>query len=76
MPTVQISYQEFYDSYKDSLGTEGAHELLKKAINQAGLFRHDYYTKEEALKICDILHQYGGFVGIIANILASRFVIR
>lgn len=76
MSIAQIAYQEFFDSYKDSLGTDGAHELLKKAIFQANLFHRDYYTKEEALKICDVLHQYGGFVGLIGGILASRFVIR
>lgn len=73
---IQISYQEFFDSYKESLGVDGTHELLKKAINQANLFHHDYYTKEEALKLCSILQSYGGFVGIIAGILSSRFIIR
>lgn len=73
---IQISYQEFFDSYKDSLGVDGASELLRKAIVQAELYQRDYYTKEEALKICSVLRQYGGFVSIIAGILASRFIIR
>jgi len=73
---IQISYQEFYDSFKDSLGDDGANELLKKAILQANLVQREYYTKEEALKLCDVLKQFGGFVGIIGGILASRFIIR
>lgn len=73
---IQISYQEFFDSYKESLGVDGTHELLKKAMNQASVFHREYYSKEEALKICSVLQNYGGFVGIIAGILASRFIIR
>lgn len=73
---IQISYQEFFESYKDSLGVAGADELLKKAITEANLFKKEYYSKEEALKICNVLRQYGGFVCIIAGILASRFIIR
>jgi hypothetical protein len=73
---MQIAYQEFFESYKDSLGVDGSHELLKKAIIQANLYHRDYYSKDEAIKICMVLQGYGGFVGIIGGILASRFEIR
>jgi hypothetical protein len=73
---MNISYKEFFDSFKDSLGSEGAEELLNKAIVQAHLVRKSEYTKDEAVKICEVLKVHGGFIGIVGGILEARFVVR
>ena len=67
---------EFIDSYKESLGIEGAEQLISKTISNAGMARQKEYTKEQALKICRELKRYPGFVGIIGGILNSRILIR
>ena len=76
MHHTHISLQEFIDSYKESLGIEGAEQLLKQVIQRANLPYQSDFTKEEALKICRELKQHAGFVGIIGGILNSRILIR
>jgi hypothetical protein len=76
MGNAKILLKEFVDSYKDSLGVEGAEQLLKQTIYKAGLNQQDEFTKEEALRICRALKQYPGFIGIIGGILNSRIIIR
>jgi hypothetical protein len=73
---AKINLKEFIDSYKESLGIEGAEQLLKQTIAKAGLIYQHEFTKEEALKICRELKQYPGFIGIIGGILNSRIIIR
>lgn len=76
MSQTKIPLQEFIDSYKESLGIEGAEQLVKQGIQRAGLPYQTEFTKEEALKICRELKQYSGFIGIIGGILNSRIIIR
>lgn len=76
MSQAKIPLQEFLNSYKESLGVEGAEQLLRQAIQRAGLSYQSEFTKEEALKICRELKQYSGFIGIIGGILNSRIIIR
>lgn len=76
MSTAKIPLQEFIDSYKDSLGVEGAEQLMNTVIYRAGIIRKPEFTKEEALKICRELKTYPGFIGIIGGILNSRMIIR
>jgi hypothetical protein len=76
MNQAKISLQELFNSYKESLGIEGAEQLLRQAIQRAGLPYQSEFTKEEALKICRELKQYAGFIGIIGGILNSRIIIR
>ncbi len=76
MTNVEITYQEIFDSFQESLGVDGAHELLRKALLQAHLPYKNSYSKEEAVKICYCLKQQRGFVSIVACIIASKFMIR
>lgn len=76
MSQIKISLQEFIDSYKESLGVEGAEQLIKQGIQKAGLTSNHSFSKEEALKICRELKQHPGFIGIIGGILNSRIMIR
>jgi hypothetical protein len=76
MNQIKITLREFLDIYKQSLGIEGAEQLLKQTIQRAGLQYQNDFTKEEALKICHELKQYSGFIGIIGGILNSRILIR
>ncbi len=76
MRHANISLKEFIDSFKESLGIEGAEQLMKQTLFRAGIMRKEEFTKEEALKICRELKQHPGFVGIIGGILNSRIIIR
>ncbi|WP_068471169.1 hypothetical protein [Candidatus Protochlamydia phocaeensis] len=76
MNDVKIHFQEFIDTFKESLGVEGAEQLLKQTLIKAGIPRKYEFTKEEALKICRELKQHTGFIGIIGGILNSRILIR
>lgn len=76
MNDANITLKEFIDSYKESLGVEGAEQLLKQAVYKANFQDRQEFTKEEALKICRELKQYSGFIGIIGGILTSRIIIR
>lgn len=72
----KIGLQEFIDSYKESLGIEGAQKLVLQVIQKVELAEKSEFTKAEALKICRGLKQYSGFIGIIGGILHSRIMIR
>lgn len=76
MKKVTVPLSEFIDSYKESLGVEGAEQLMKQAVYSAGLIWQIEFTKEEALKICYELKKYPGFIGIIGGILNSRLILR
>lgn len=71
-----ISVYELIDSYKESLGEEGAKELIKEAVRKASLFFKKEYTKEETIKILNILQEEEGFIGILASILVPRIIVR
>ncbi|CUI17738.1 hypothetical protein PNK_2135 [Candidatus Protochlamydia naegleriophila] len=73
---VKIPLKEFIDCFKESMGVEGAQQLLKQTLQKANIAPKSEFTKEEALKICRELKQYSGFVGIIGGILNSRILIR
>lgn len=72
----RIPLIEFIDSYRETIGLEPSRQLISETVTKLGLPKQEEYTKEEALKICRELKQFPGFIGIIANILNSRFVIR
>lgn len=76
MSQIKISLQEFIDSYKESLGIEGAEQLIKQSIQRANFTEKSEFTKQEALKICRELKQHSGFIGLIGGILHSRIMIR
>lgn len=73
---MRILHSELIDSFKESLGTEGAEILIKNALAQAKINSKRGYTKEESLQICEALKASGGFIAIVAGILASRFLLR
>ncbi len=72
----KVFLQEFMDCYKNSLGVEGAEQVLRQAIQHAGIPYKKDFSKEEALKICQELKQNSGFIGIIGGIMNSRIIIR
>lgn len=76
MNDVRIPLNEFIESYRESIGLDPARQLIKQTLSKVGLPNQDDYTKAEALRICRELKQSPGFIGIIANILSSRFTIR
>jgi hypothetical protein len=71
-----IFIHEFINGYKDSLGMDGAKQLMLEVIAQTGMPYKNDYTKEEALKICYELKKKEGFVGIIGGIFLSRIILR
>jgi hypothetical protein len=72
----KVFLKEFMDCYKNSLGVEGAEQVLRQAIQRAGISYKNDFSKEEALKICQELKQNSGFIGIIGGIMNSRIIIR
>jgi hypothetical protein len=76
MNKSNIPLQEFIDSYKESLGVEGAEQLITQTAEKQGFAHCTELTKEQALKICRELKKHSGFIGIIGGILHSRIVIR
>ncbi len=76
MTQVKFPLKEFIDCYKESLGVEGAEQLMKQTILKANVVLQNEFTKEDALRICRELKQYPGFIGIIGGILNSRVIIR
>jgi hypothetical protein len=73
---TKVSLKEFIESYTESLGVEGAEQLMKKTTQKLGLSHQKEFNKEEALRICRELKQFSGFIGIIGSILNSRIIIR
>lgn len=72
----KIHLKEFIDGYRDSIGPEGAEQLMKQVMVKANLDMKTEFSKTEALKICRELKKYPGFVGVIGHILSSRITIR
>lgn len=72
----KIAHEEFFSSFKDSLGIEGTHTLMAQMLMQTNIPKQEFYSIEEALRICDAMKTKGGFISIIAGILASRFLLR
>lgn len=72
----KVLLKEFRDGYKDSLGDEGADNLLKDVLEKAGIPYQEAFSKEEALRICTELKLYKGFIGIVGGILMSRMILR
>lgn len=72
----KIDIKEFIDVYRDSIGMDGAEKLMKQVMSKMNLGAKTEFSKSEALKICQELKKYPGFVGIIGNILNSRMIIR
>lgn len=72
----KISHEEFFNSFKDSLGVEGTNTLLAQLLYQLNIQKKEFYSIEEALKICEAMRSKGGFISIVAGILAARFLIR
>ena len=73
---VKISIYEFVNSYKNSLGVDGAEQLIKRTVQETQLEYKFEYSKPEALRICQQLQTNGGFIGIVGGIIASRMIIR
>lgn len=77
MNPSKIMLQELIDCYKESIGVEGAEQLIKQVLLKARFpSEQKEFTKTEALKICRELKQYPGFIGIIGGILSSRIMIK
>lgn len=71
-----VNIQEFYESYVQSTGIEGAQKLINEIISEVGLNLKKEYTKEEALKICEALKKRGGLVKIIGGFITARVMLR
>lgn len=76
MAEIKIPRSYFLTAYNQSLGIEGALKLIKDVIAEAGLTEREEYSKEEALKICEMLSKRPGFVKIIACSLSARIYLQ
>jgi len=76
MPEAEVSTNEFYEAFNQSLGTEGAKKVVQEAILESGLTLQTSYTIPEALRICDTLRKKPGFIRIVGSCLSARFVLK
>lgn len=72
----KVLKKEFIDSFAQSTGLEGANQIFLEALQPLHLPDQEEYTKEDAIKICKELKRQSGFIGIVAAILLSRFILR
>jgi hypothetical protein len=72
MVSDKIKLEDFQELYIQTAGVEGAEKIIKEAIAEAGLTEKKEYTKEEALKICEVLKKESGFIKTIANLFSAR----
>lgn len=72
----KIKLEDFQDLYIQTAGVDGAEKIIKQAIAEAGLPEKKEYTKEEALKICEVLKKKSGFIKIVANLFSARIRLR
>lgn len=72
----KVLKKEFTNSFAQSIGLEGANQLFTEALQSLHLPDQEEYTKEEAITICKQLKKQPGFIGIVAGILLSRFILR
>lgn len=68
----KMSFQDFVDTYKDSIGVEAANHMLLETIQRLHLNPKEGFSKEECILICKDLQEKSGFVGIVAGILLAR----
>jgi hypothetical protein len=76
MPEAEVSTNEFYEAFNQSLGTEGAKKIVQEAILEAGLTLQASYPISEALMICDTLRKKPGFIRIVGSCLSARFTLK
>ncbi|MFH1339536.1 MAG: hypothetical protein ABIH40_06815 [Candidatus Omnitrophota bacterium] len=72
MPGDKIKIEDFYELYIQTMGDEGARKIIKEAIAEAGLASKKEFSKEEALKICEVLKKKSGFIKTLANLFSAR----
>jgi len=70
-----VLLERFYNAYSQSLGIEGSQKVVNEAVAEAGLEIKKEYSREEALKLCEVLKSKSGFVKIIAGFLMARLII-
>ncbi len=71
-----ITLAEMKSSFVRSLGEEKADEVFRRAAAAAGVPYKSEYSKEEALRICDVLRRDEGVVKILAMTLASKISLK
>jgi len=71
----KITLQDITEAFSSSLGIEKTQALIKGAIQEAGLLSKDFYSSDEALKICGILEAKGeGFIKTIAGVMSAKII--
>jgi len=63
---VDINIQSIIAMLAQSVGIEGTEKIVNEAIQEAGLERKAFFTKNEFAKICENLKKRGGFIKIFA----------
>lgn len=72
----QIEKQEFINTFQESLGIEGAENLIRETTDALFLNDKAFYSKEEAIQMCEEITKKTGFVSIIARLLLARLILR
>ncbi|MBU0456238.1 MAG: hypothetical protein ABIH77_04410 [Pseudomonadota bacterium] len=56
----------------DIIGVEKAYAIFYKALQEGNLIEQAQYTKEEVLKITEMLKKNGGMIAISASLIAAE----
>ncbi len=75
MDEKKVTFKELLNPYTQNLGAEGAEKIIKEAVAEAMIILKDEFTKQEVLKICEVLKKRGGYIKIIANLFAARLIL-
>jgi hypothetical protein len=70
-----ISADEIIKGLSEGLGREGAQKIFNDALARTVVGKKAEYTREEALKICEVLKRKEGIVKILGMTLATQIML-
>ncbi|HAR63237.1 MAG: hypothetical protein DKM50_08225 [Candidatus Margulisiibacteriota bacterium] len=72
---MNFEVEFFIAAYTQSFGRDGAEKIINDALSVLKL-TESQLSEENALKLCDYFKAQSGTVRTIANLLASRILLR
>ncbi len=71
-----ISCEELAKNFEKILGEEESKKLIESTAKKLGIGKKDFYSKEEAIRICETLaNKEKGFISIIAKVVLAKLYV-